>query len=116
MKRGDILYPHAFMIASAIAFQNNSASIRDICKIVGSEGPAKHSLHQILRHMAKKGYVGRAYDIAREYRSRVQWFLTNDGIVIVKRTRRYYEFALRLRARPDQGNGGVVDGGSVSAF
>ena len=108
MKRGDVLYPHAFTILAAIAYHGNDASIQEAAKVISIRVPEAQSFHQILRHLNRKGYVDRTEENNREYGHRVRWYVTGEGMTILRKTERYYRFALELCAGRSRGSGGGV--------
>lgn len=100
MKRGDILYPHAFTIAAIILRTHNSASIQQIHNVgrlaPGGPGPALASHHRILRHLEQKMYVRRSVENELPYGHRVQWHVTETGKQILQRSKKYYQYALQF--------------------
>lgn len=95
MKRGEMLYPHAYTIAAALLHCRNDASIPEVFAAVGERGPDKKSYHQILNHLRKQGYVERRIDEVRT-KDKLRWSVTDQGIAILRQSTVYYRFALSV--------------------
>jgi len=108
VKRGEILYPHAFSIAAVIAYNGNNASIGEVIEFVGEDGPGAASYHQILRHLRKKGYVSRSFDDSMKRGSRVRWYVTEEGKDIIQASLECYKFVIGLCVEPGKGDTGVA--------
>lgn len=96
MKRGEMLYPHAFTIAAALLHNRNDASIPELVASLGERGPDKKSYHQILNHLRKQGYVERRIDPGKLRNAQLRWNVTEEGVRILRQSTAYYRFALSV--------------------
>jgi DNA-binding PadR family transcriptional regulator len=96
VKPREVLFPSAFTVAAILCKLGNTATVGVINETAvrydSLLSPNPHSCWQILKHMEENGYAARH----KEPGQRTVWRLTESGVDMLERSRRFYAYAVKF--------------------